>query len=152
MPAGTPVKLDEVPVVDGNSFLFLTLCDKDGREVETNSYLLSSVEDITDWDNYNWIRIPLSQSADYKSLAQMQKATVTYDVKRSRRGLEITLTNNSDVVAFFLRLSAKDRKGELITPAYWSDNFISLKPGETRTVSCRVRGDAQVTLEGWNLR
>ena len=74
MSAGTPVKLDEVPVVEGNSFLFLTLNDKDGREVQTNSYLLSSVEDITDWDNYNWIRTPLSQSADYTGLAQMQKA------------------------------------------------------------------------------
>ena len=152
MHAGAPLKLDEVPVVEGNSFLFLTLNDKDGREVQTNSYLLSSVEDITDWDNYNWIRIPLSQSADYTGLAQMKKAEVSCEQKKTRWGFELTLTNKSDVVAFFLRLSAKDMQGNMITPAYWSDNFISLKPGETRTVTCRVRGEAQIEIEGWNLR
>ena len=152
MHAGAPLKLDEVPVVEGNSFLFLTLNDKDGREVQTNSYLLSSVEDITDWDNYNWIRTPLAQSADYKSLEHMKRADVSYGVKNTHSGLEVKLTNNSEAVAFFLRLSAKDMQGNMITPAYWSDNFISLKPGETRTVTCRVRGEAQIEIEGWNLR
>ena len=152
MHAGAPLKLDEVPVVEGNSFLFLTLNDKDGREVQTNSYLLSSVEDITDWDNYNWIRTPLAQSADYKSLEHMKRADVSCEVKNTHSGLEVKLTNNSEAVAFFLRLSAKDMQGNMITPAYWSDNFISLKPGETRTVTCRVRGEAQIEIEGWNLR
>ena len=139
-------------MVEGNSFLFLTLNDKDGREVQTNSYLLSSVEDITDWDNYNWIRTPLAQSADYKSLEHMKQADVSCEVKNTHSGLEVKLTNNSEAVAFFLRLSAKDMQGNMITPAYWSDNFISLKPGETRTVTCRVRGEAQIEIEGWNLR
>ena len=73
-------------------------------------------------------------------------------MKNTHSGLEVKLTNNSEAVAFFLRLSAKDMQGNMITPAYWSDNFISLKPGETRTVTCRVRGEAQIEIEGWNLR
>ena len=126
-----------------------------GRSIDNWNYTVSgqkTVEDITDWDNYNWIRTPLAQSADYKSLEHMKRADVSYGVKNTHSGLEVKLTNNSEAVAFFLRLSAKDMQGNMITPAYWSDNFISLKPGETRTVTCRVRGEAQIEIEGWNLR
>jgi len=40
-------------------------------------------------------------------------------------------------VAFMIRLTAKN-EGELICPAYWSDNYLTLAPGETRTVTCRM--------------
>ena len=67
----------------------------------------------------------------------------------------VTLKNNSDVVAFFVRMALKDAEGELVTPAFWTDNFVSLKPGETRTYTCRTEAadvkDMNVEVSGWNV-
>lgn len=44
-----------------------------------------------------------------------------------------------------------------VLPAYYSDNYISLLPGEERTVAVHVPsgavgpGDVHFTLQGWNL-
>lgn len=43
-----------------------------------------------------------------------------------------------------------------ILPAYYSDNYVSLLPGEERTVTVKApasaaRGEAYFTLRGWNL-
>ncbi|MBQ5530360.1 MAG: hypothetical protein IIT99_07880, partial [Bacteroidales bacterium] len=45
-----------------------------------------------------------------------------------------------------------DAAGNLIVPAYWSDNFFSLLPHETKEVTCRTEGGATGTvgLTYWN--
>ena len=153
--ADSSVCLDEIPVNDGVTFLFLNLKDKKGNLIQDNTYALSSVEDITDWEHYNWIRIPLKQCADYTSLDDMPYAKVNYTFKRvSSNSYEVLLENDSDCVAFFLRLSVKDGNGELVTPAYWEDNFISLTPGQKRAVKVKIpksRGKVTFELNGWNL-
>lgn len=57
---------------------------------------------------------------------------------------EVTLENKSDRISFMNVLKAKDEKGNLVVPAFWSDNFFSLLPGQTKTVTCRT--DAHVTV------
>lgn len=153
--AGESVKLFEIPACETVSFMFLTLRDKAGNEVASNTYCLSPVEDIHDWTHYNWIRIKLLQHADYKALADLKKADVTSEVKTNGNEATVTLKNNSDVVAFFVRMALKDAAGELVTPAFWTDNFVSLKPGETRTYTCRTEAadvkDMNVEVSGWNV-
>ena len=153
--AGESVKLFEIPACETVSFMFLTLKDKAGNEVASNTYCLSPVEDIHDWAHYNWIRIKLLQHADYKALADLKKADVETDVKINGNEVTVTLKNNSDVVAFFVRMALKDAAGELVTPAFWTDNFVSLKPGETRTYTCRTEAadvkDMNVEVSGWNV-
>ena len=51
---------------------------------------------------------------------------------------ELTLSNPSSTVAFFQRLMVKDAKGALVCPAYWSDNYVTLAPGEKRTITCML--------------
>ena len=52
-------------------------------------------------------------------------------------------------------MAVKNAEGELVTPAFWSDNFVTLKPGETRTYTCRLDGQSPVGLNievsGWNV-
>lgn len=153
MPAGASTKLFEIPQVEQLSFLFLTLEDKAGNEVETNYYLLSPVDDIHDWKNYNWIRTRLSQHSDFTGLAELGAANVSASVNKCGDGIEVTLTNDSALVAFFTRLSIKDSESELVTPAFWSENMVSLKPGETRTVTCKCElpANGTVTISGWNV-
>lgn len=154
LPKGTPVKLFERPETDGISFMFLSLKDKEGKEVSDNFYCLSDTEDIHDWDHYNWIRIPLSKSADYKDLSKLRKAELQPSIKTDGNIVEVTLTNKSDIVAFFVRTALKNTDDELVTPAFWNDNFISMRPGETRTLTCRtdrpsINGN-KIEISGWN--
>jgi exo-1,4-beta-D-glucosaminidase len=43
-------------------------------------------------------------------------------------------------------LKAKNAEGELVVPAYWSDNFFPLLPGQTKTVTCKVAQEG-LTIE-----
>ncbi len=154
MTAGCPKRLFEIPAAENVAFLFLSLKDSEGNEVADNVYCLSPVEEIHDWANYNWIRTGLLQHADYKPLAEMRKAELSSTIRKSGDTVELTVTNRSDVVAFFVRAALKEADGELVTPAFWNDNFFSLKPGETRTFTCRtadrnVRG-RNIEISGWN--
>jgi exo-1,4-beta-D-glucosaminidase len=60
------------------------------------------------------------------------------DVNMNEGNYDVTVYNPTDKVAFMIRLTAKDKQGQLICPAYWSDNYFSLAPGEKRTVTCRM--------------
>jgi len=68
---------------------------------------------------------------------------------------EVTLRNSGEDVAFFLHADVvRAGTGEEVAPVLWSDNFISLLPGESRTL--RVEGLPEVPLElkidGWNVK
>lgn len=66
--------------------------------------------------------------------------------------LTLTLVNNSDCVAFFIRLSAKNAAGELIVPAFWSDNYVSIPPRAELQITCALpEPPHSLTLSGWNL-
>lgn len=48
-----------------------------------------------------------------------------------------TITNTDDVPALMLRVKLMADDGELILPVLYSDNYISLMPGESRTITTR---------------
>ena len=60
------------------------------------------------------------------------------NVEMTVSGDKVTVTNQSAVVAPMVILEAKDADGNLVVPAWWSDNFFALMPGQSKTVSCRT--------------
>jgi exo-1,4-beta-D-glucosaminidase len=71
---------------------------------------------------------------------------------------EITITNTGKTVAFQLHLRAlKSRTGDDILPLIFSDNYLELAPGESRTIRVTwAAKDAEgatpwFLLAGWNL-
>ena len=53
-----------------------------------------------------------------------------------------------------LHLTARDNEGDRILPAYWSDNYIHLMPGEERTLTLRIPNGSyayRLTVDGFNL-
>jgi hypothetical protein len=70
-----------------------------------------------------------------------------------------TLANTTDTPALMVRLKVVGEKsGERILPVVFGDNYVSLMPGERRTITAEVReADAAgelpvVALEGFNIR
>jgi exo-1,4-beta-D-glucosaminidase len=73
--------------------------------------------------------------------------------------VRVTLQNPADTIAFFVHLSVVGRQsGRAVLPIYWEDNYVSLLPGENKTVSASfsaadLRGEDPVLLvEGWNVK
>ena len=147
------VKTFDIPTADGVSFLFLTLKDCQGNIVASNEYALSDKADAYDWSTSDWYKTEFTHFADYRALAQLPKADVEVKEQFYRDGrLSVTLANNSDCVAFFIRLAVKDFNGSLIVPVFWSDNYVSIPPCGEITITCDLpQAPQKLILEGWNI-
>lgn len=137
---GTVVKVFDIDTTGSPAcFLFLKLTDADGKEITANEYFLVEEDDTYDWANTNWVHTPIAKYASYAMLDGLRTNACELSSKLSQQGLyEVTVSNPTDKAAFMVRLTAKGEDGELICPAYWSDNYLTLAPGESRTVTCRM--------------
>ena len=70
--------------------------------------------------------------------------------------LSVTLVNRGTEPALNTKLTLVDAQGQRILPAYYSDNYLVLLPGEPRTVEVRypasTPGAPSVRLRGWNVK
>jgi exo-1,4-beta-D-glucosaminidase len=125
-------------------FVALRLEDKTGKLVGSNFYWLSTKPETLDWEKSTWYRTPTASYAEYKD---EDKEAVTH----------VTVANPTKSLAFFLRLKVdKGQRGPEILPVLWTDNYISLLPGEKRELAATYRvselGAAKPAVEvhGWN--
>lgn len=70
--------------------------------------------------------------------------------------LLVTLENRSKTPALGIRLRLVDRKGVVVQPARYSENGLSLLPGETRRVVIHYPANLgnrnKLDVDGWNVR
>ena len=155
MPMGCSKPVFDVPAIEKVGFVFLTLEDLKGNVVSRNEYCLAEVMDEHNWKKYRWWRTQLESYADFSALNSLAVAEVTSTVTRTAEGLQVTLTNQADVVAFQVRMDLKDKNGEYIVPAFWNDNLVTLAPGQSLTFTCTttegVPSEATLTVSGWNV-
>jgi exo-1,4-beta-D-glucosaminidase len=142
-------RLDAVPQpagVSGAYFVRLLLRDAAGNVVDRNVYWLSTRDDTLDWSRSTWYDTPQSGYADLTGLARLPRGTVDVRASSSVNGAttttSVTLTNPAGhgPVAFFLRASLhRGPGGPLVLPVTWSDDYVTLWPGETVTLQARYR-------------
>ena len=138
--AGAVVKAFDVPVTS-DAFLFLKASDTAGNEIAVNDYFLPAERDEYDWKKTDWVTTPITRYASYRALNNLPRVTCQLTSKpltceTNGQCFELTLTNPSLTVAFFQRLIVKDATGTLVCPVYWSDNYVTLAPDESRTITC----------------
>ena len=114
-------------------FVALTLTDENGLAVD-NFYALPAKDNEYNWKKTNWYITPITKYADLSFAFNQPEAEVEMTVD----GNQVTLENKSGVIAYMNILKAKDAAGNLVVPAYWSDNFFPLLPGEKKTVTCKT--------------
>jgi exo-1,4-beta-D-glucosaminidase len=153
-----------IPALAGASptyFVKLTLT-KAGQVVSSNFYWLSKRAEVVDFTKSDWYHAPTSQFADYTALGQLPSVSVQAAVSSEQKGVggvtHVTLENTSSSVAFFVRLRLTAGKGGAeVTPVLWEDNYVSLMPGEKRSLSvtygtANLHGAAPaVEIRGWNV-
>ena len=112
-------------------------------------------------DNFYWRAMPEHQD-DLTALGDLP--TVTLETKVTRRDvgdksfIDVTLHNPGTKVALMAHLQLRrKRSDERVLPVYYSDNYVSLVPNETRTITIEaatsdLKGEAALVLvDGWNV-
>lgn len=156
LPMGASKVLLRVPPVKKDvNFIFLSMEDENGNIVSRNEYCVAKNMDEHDWSKYRWWRTQMKKYADFSSLDRLAAADMDITVKKNGENIEVTLNNKASVVAFFVRMAAKDAQGEYVIPAFWNDNLVTLAPGETRTFTCRIPdidNVSNIEISGWNIK
>jgi hypothetical protein len=110
-------------------------------------------------DNFYWRGI---ERGDYRQLRTLPKAAVEARTAVARQGevwrLTTELHNGSAHPALMVRVKAvRQKSGDRILPALYSDNYVALMPGERRAIVTELRhadtrGEApRIVVEGFNL-
>jgi len=128
-------------------FLDARVTAADGTLLISSLYWLSTQEDVPDWDASEWYYTPTSNFADLSGLANLPEVELLVENRFEDEGdgqaIHVTLENPSERIAFFVELSVVGAdSGQLAAPIFWSDNYISLLPGERREVWASIPAHA----------
>ena len=141
----------------------LVLSDSAGREVSRNVYWLSTRADVIDWANNDWYYVPTTQYADLRGLSSLAQAPLSATATTSSAGAEstttVTLRNTGTgrTPAFYVDARVVGTAGRPVLPIRWTDNAVSLWPGESVTLTGTYRtadlggADPSVRISGWNV-
>lgn len=127
----------------GVNFVILRLKNSTGKVISYNTYWLSG-------DN------------DFRQMNDMEKTSVDASIINSKavkadKSWTIRITNASSKLAFFIRPQLLTN-GEEVLPSFWSANYFTLAPAESRTVtvSCpavNINGqNTEIKISGWNVQ
>lgn len=110
-------------------------------------------------ENFYWLG---AESASYRQLNHLHASSLSVTAKSTRAGgdvhVRIDVRNTGTVVSLmdkFTLLNAAD--GSRILPAYFTDNYVSLLPGESREIEIEypakaATGAPQLLIRGWNVQ
>ena len=121
----------------GTYILRLLLTDIKGRTVSVNDYILKDKD-----------------TADYQSLNSVPQVRLkARSLKPSADGKQRFEVSNPDKnIAMNLKFNLRDREtGEIILPAYFSDGYFHLLPGEKRIIEVSSPSEGKISVEGYNI-
>jgi len=143
-------------------FVRLDLTDASGKLVSTNFYWIPQQLAELDWEKSSFYSTP-GKYSDMTALESLASTTVEFSSQVEHHAEEeivrVTLRNAGKNLAFMARADLKrGRTEDDVAPVVWNDNYVSLLPGESRTLTATVRardlGGAApiVKVVGWNLK
>jgi exo-1,4-beta-D-glucosaminidase len=144
-----------IPPTPSKTYFVELLLERHGKVVDRNVYWLSTQQDEVNWEKT--IGNPQATMSQFANLGQLQSLPAAAVRVRARsesvgQGVEktvvrITNTSSRPTVAFFLR--ADVRRGSQsgtptpgdneVLPIFWSDNDVTLWPGESETLRATYR-------------
>lgn len=137
----------------------LKLTNAKGHVVSRNFYWVPYALTTFDWDATWYTHTPAALYPDLTALTHLPTATVQASAElvhdKSGRQIQLHLSNSSNALAFQVRVVVRTPSGDLVAPVIWSDDWIELVPGESRTLTATLPDNAPanavVKLSGWNI-
>jgi hypothetical protein len=128
-------------------FIKLTVKDSDGAVLGDNFY----------WHNWeDYMRYESLNTMPYVTIQASSPSRSTAP-KTGNELYTITLSNQSSTPALLTRVKTiSSATGEQVLPAFYSDNYFALIPGESKTITIEFAekylegGTPQFSIEGWN--
>jgi exo-1,4-beta-D-glucosaminidase len=155
--------LPPFPASDGAVyFVKLSLRAAGGREVSSNFYWLPAKPSAIDWDKVtDTASAPIKSHEDLTALARLPAVKLTaaaaWRRAQGRDRVTVTVRNPTRQLAFQVHLGVRPAGSEdEVLPVLWEDNYLSLLPGESRTVtaeylpSTALGKGATLVVDGWN--
>jgi len=130
---------------------FVALQIRDGAD---NFYCLPSELTAYDEARANWYITPAVRYPSLRFVTALPEAALTYNVTEvpdtEGKTYRVTLTNTSEVIAYqnILKLVGEDEC--LVEPALWNENFVTLLPGASKTLTCKAPSAGTVRIDTWN--
>ncbi|MCM1301433.1 MAG: glycoside hydrolase family 2 [Alistipes senegalensis] len=113
-------------------FIRLRLFDADGKQVGSNFYWRSDNE----YKGANTLTGPAT--AGFQALETLAPTKIAASYKTStddgRHYIDLRLKNTGRTVAFFTQVQWLDASRKPVRPSFYTDNFLCLMPGESRTI------------------
>jgi hypothetical protein len=102
------------------------------------------------------------QEGNFRAIRDLPKLKLEASTQTTQQGrhwaLTTVLTNSSKSPALMVRVKAvREKSGDRILPAIYSDNYVALMPGETRTIHTELededtRGERpRIVVDGFNV-
>src|SRR5208337_4147872 len=144
-------------------FLKLALTDPAGKQVSSNFYWLPAKLAVLDWDNTpDSAFTPVKTFEDLTMLNKLPniklQASATRERSAARDQVRVSLHNPSKNLAFLIHVGIRTSGSrEEILPVLWEDNYLTLMPGESKTISARYLTKAslqkplELVVDGWNV-
>jgi hypothetical protein len=131
--------------VSNVNFLKLDLDDAAGKLLSTNFYWRANADHPDDLSDLN--KLPM---------VNLQALADRHD-EEGRCRITVTLRNPGHEIALMAHIQLRRKSGERVLPVYYDSNYVSLAPGESRTIHVDadlkdLHGeDALVVVDGWNI-
>jgi exo-1,4-beta-D-glucosaminidase len=160
-----------VPPAPARTYWVELVVRQRGAVVDRNVYWLSTQKDVVDWTASQGNPQALTSSTtsglpqfgDLRALQGLPstqvRAAASSEVQGGQTITRVTITNpsSSPAVAFFLRADVRQAGGAQVVPVTWSDDDVTLWPGQSQTLTARYDtallggGGPDVSVGGWNV-
>lgn len=147
-------KIDFPSTISNVHFIKLRLLDEAGKEVGSNFYWRSNSE----YEGKETLTGPTT--AGFQELSKLEDARLRVTHKayedNNRYFVEVNVTNRSRNIAFFNQLKFLDSNNKPIRPSFYTDNFFSLLPRESKTIIIetdfkKIPSNKKLVVRGWNV-
>jgi hypothetical protein len=128
-------------------FIKLDLRDAGGRSISSNFYwraLPGDPDDLTALNQLPMVRLTASVETPKENAA-------------GQRRLRVLLHNPTKSIALMAHVQLRRKSSERVLPVFYSDNYVSLIPGETKAIEMEAaasdfKGEASlIVVDGWNV-
>jgi len=118
--------------------------------------LLTEGDRIMD-ENFYWLA---DENKSFEQIHELDKVKLNLVIDRTGKDEAIvSISNPGKETAFFVRMKVVGQDKELVLPAYFDDNYITLLPGEAKNIRLDISGalygktgdGKKIVAEGWNV-
>lgn len=136
-------------------FIKLRLYNEKGREISSNFYWRSN-------DKYEGKKtLTGPTSSGFEDIAKLKQVQLKVSYKTYQQNgrfyIEARIKNPTNALAFFTQLQLLDEYNKPVRPSFYTDNFFSLLPGESKTIvidtdQSKLPSSPLFVVKGWNVR